>query len=173
MESFKQFRRASVVYLLRDDRVCLGIKTKHVGAGLWNGYGGVIEEHETPREGAVREVKEECGVEIHMHDLDLVARALVKRTPPGSTEPSAQSVVYFYTTRVFRGHPVNTSEMRYPTWFQRDRLPLDRMMLGDREFIPMALCGAKISARVVYGPGEQTLLEPVAWSEVGEWEDNT
>lgn len=32
--------------------------------GLWNGVGGKIEAGETPLEGAIREIKEETGIEV-------------------------------------------------------------------------------------------------------------
>ena len=44
-------------------RLLLGMKKRGFGAGKWNGFGGKIEPGETPRQAAIREIREEAFIE--------------------------------------------------------------------------------------------------------------
>jgi 8-oxo-dGTP diphosphatase/2-hydroxy-dATP diphosphatase len=37
----------TLVFLKRNSSVLLGLKTRGLGEGLWNGFGGKVEENET------------------------------------------------------------------------------------------------------------------------------
>ncbi|MGB1097430.1 MAG: NUDIX domain-containing protein, partial [Acholeplasmataceae bacterium] len=37
--------------------------------GMWNGLGGKIQEDETPKQSIKREIQEELGVHISLHDI--------------------------------------------------------------------------------------------------------
>ncbi len=50
--------------IVSEGRVNLGLKKRGFGAGRFNGYGGKVESGETIQEAAIREVREECGVEV-------------------------------------------------------------------------------------------------------------
>ncbi len=54
----KTLLNATVCLLVKDDEVMLGIKTKKIGAGCRNGYGGGIEPDELIKEAAIRELEE-------------------------------------------------------------------------------------------------------------------
>jgi hypothetical protein len=43
--------------------VLLGLKKRGFGAGKWNGFGGKVEQGESIRTAAIREMKEEAGIE--------------------------------------------------------------------------------------------------------------
>jgi hypothetical protein len=43
--------------------VLLGLKQRGFGTGKWNGFGGKVEKGEEIRDAAVREMKEEAGIE--------------------------------------------------------------------------------------------------------------
>lgn len=43
--------------------VLLGLKKRGFGTGKWNGFGGKVEANENIRQAAVREMKEEAGIE--------------------------------------------------------------------------------------------------------------
>lgn len=43
--------------------VLLGLKKRGFGTGKWNGFGGKVEPGETIRQAAIREMKEEAGIE--------------------------------------------------------------------------------------------------------------
>lgn len=68
-------KQYTVVLVQHDQRVTLINRANPPYIGLWNGLGGKIEPGETPRQGAIREVQEECGVAIAA--VDMHARGLV------------------------------------------------------------------------------------------------
>ncbi len=55
---------ATLVYAIHDDMVLLHRRTKDPNKGLWVAPGGKLEPHESPSECAIREMREESGLEI-------------------------------------------------------------------------------------------------------------
>lgn len=53
--------------------ILLGIRQNTSAEGFWSTPGGRVEENENIFQAAVREVKEECGVDIYVDDLRLIA----------------------------------------------------------------------------------------------------
>jgi hypothetical protein len=66
--------------------------------------------------------------------------------------------VHVYLISQWTGEPQDGEEMINPTWFSKDRLPFDRMLLADREWLPLVLNGKKIMASAKYGPFQKELL---------------
>ena len=164
MEIEKVLFDAVVVFLVRDDEVLLARKTSTIGAGLWNGYGGGVESGETPEQATVRELIEESGiaaVEVH---LKKVAYALLHNEKSDGT--ASMCNLHVYLLREWQGVPRETEEMLTPTWFPIAQLPLDEMMLADREWVPLMLEGKKAHVEAWYGPFQKTLLRPVLVQEV-------
>lgn len=58
----------TLIFLTHLDKVLMLNAVKGMWMGMWNGVGGKIELDETPKEGAIREVFEETGIEVD--DLD-------------------------------------------------------------------------------------------------------
>ncbi|XP_050540892.1 uncharacterized protein LOC126905334 isoform X2 [Daktulosphaira vitifoliae] len=54
----------TLTMIIRDDEILLGMKKRGLGMGKWNGFGGKVELNESIEEGAIREVKEECGLDV-------------------------------------------------------------------------------------------------------------
>lgn len=63
---------ASVVFPIRDKKVCMAIKTRGIGKGKRNGYGGGLEQNEDMFACTIRELKEESGVETDPGSLSKV-----------------------------------------------------------------------------------------------------
>jgi 8-oxo-dGTP diphosphatase len=64
----------NLIFLFYKDEVLL---IKHnseekIGFGKWNGIGGHIEEGEDPRQAAIRETKEESGLDIQKFNLEFI-----------------------------------------------------------------------------------------------------
>jgi len=65
----KKIRLGSAVLVIDHDRVLLGRRNKHPDFGRWVLPGGKIEFGETHEEAAVRESKEELGIDILIERL--------------------------------------------------------------------------------------------------------
>ena len=116
-------KKSVVTYLIKDNMVCLGLKKFGYSKGKWNGFGGKIEEGETPKQAAVREVHEESCVSCKENDLTQVAHFYYH-------EPQGDWDVTVYVCRIFDGVPKESKEMR-PDWFETDSLPLDDLWDND------------------------------------------
>jgi ADP-ribose pyrophosphatase YjhB (NUDIX family) len=96
---------------------------RHRGpAGQWGVVGGAVEVGESPAEAAIREAREEIGVEI-----ELVKLVCVLGGPDYEvTYPNGDRVAYVtavYTARISRGTPVaDGDEVSEALWFERTGL---------------------------------------------------
>jgi len=122
--------------------VCLGMKKRGFGEGMWNGAGGKPEDSETLETAALREVEEEFGVK---------AAKLVKRGEILFVLKREEKVVLMHTflASEWSGEPIETEEMQ-PKWFRIDEVPYDNMWASDRQWLPIILSGKKIKAKYTY-----------------------
>ncbi|NTW15099.1 MAG: 8-oxo-dGTP diphosphatase [Candidatus Moranbacteria bacterium] len=117
----------TLTMIVRDGKMLLGMKKRGFGVGKWNGFGGKVEEGESIREAAIREVFEESGLTVE--ELE----------EAGTAEFSFEDGTGSRTVHVFRcasysGDPVETDEMR-PEWFDLDRLPISDMWPADTHWL--------------------------------------
>jgi len=167
MQEEKTLFTATVVFPMRGDNVLLAKKTRKIGAGCWNGYGGGPNEGESLLDAAVRELHEESGLLANPADLKKIAIMDFHNTKSDGSAFVAR--VHFYTISIFQGEPTETPEMAEPTWFSVQGLPLSEMMPADRVFLPVALNGGKIIGSAHYGPFQKTLLGQVTIEVVEEF----
>ena len=127
----------TIIFLVTPTKVWLAKKKEKIGAGLYFGYGGKVEDNETIIQSAIRETKEESSVIVYPRDL------------------RHMTVIDFYTenTHLFRGHiflatrwvgePTETEEMGSPVEFARaeEKLPLNEMLPGDKLWVPTVIAG--------------------------------
>ena len=137
-------KKATILFCIRDGQVLLAKKTKKVGSGKWNGYGGKVEDGENIEDATVREMKEESGgVLVAKEDLEKVA--IVKFSFGGV--PAFECFVY--VTHKWQGKPKETTEMVLPTWHHISNMPFSEMMPADKDWITLVLVeGKKIEANV-------------------------
>lgn len=159
MQEEKILLNATLCYPIRDGKILLGMKAKKIGQGSWNGYGGGIDGEETPEQSASRELAEEVKIKASEDSLEKVAIVDFHNTNSDGTAFTCRVHVYFVSQ--WEGEPQETEEMLKPTWFDKDALPLDKMMLADRYWLPLVLAGKKIVAEAHYGPFQKTLLGEV------------
>lgn len=57
---------AASIAVFRDGKALIATRTKNPGAGVWSLPGGLVEAGETLEEAALRELKEEVGVEARI-----------------------------------------------------------------------------------------------------------
>ena len=162
---------ATVCLPVMDNKVLLGLKTRKIGAGRRNGYGGGVEDGETIRQSAIRELEEESGkksgkkfITTSLENLEKVA--IVDFHNTHSDGKTFICRVHFFVIRKWTGEANETDEMIDPIFFNIDQLPYDQMMPADREYFPLILNGKKIIAKAVYGPYQKELLEDIFIQEV-------
>ena len=134
-------KKSTLCFCIKDDQALLAMKKRGFGSGKWNGYGGKVQEDETPIIAAVRELEEESG--LVSDDKDLQQVALVRFYFDGN--PVFEC--YVYQTRIWQNEPVETEEMR-PQWYPISDLPFAEMWAADAKWIPLILAGEKIEAEV-------------------------
>ncbi len=144
----------TLVLILDDKRVLLGMKKRGFGAGRWNGFGGKVQPGETIPEAAVRETREECGVtltcfeEVGVHTFEF------------ARDRGNYLEVHTFRGDAWEGDPLETEEMR-PQWFPIDAIPFDEMWPDDRYWIPIFLEGKKFRTRFLFGEGDQVLEQQI------------
>lgn len=121
---------ANLCFIFDDDEVLLIKKKRGVGEGLYNGPGGKVEEGETPKEAAIREVEEETCVKT-----EKLERAGELEFYFGE-EPFMH--VYVFKTTYYSGKPQETEEAQ-PEWFETNNIPLENMWPDDKYWIPLML----------------------------------
>lgn len=146
----------TLAYLVKEGAVCLAMKKRGFGEGNWNGYGGKVEENETIEGAAVREIKEESGVDVDERDLEKVA--LVEFM----FEDGKHLFVHTYFVRTWSGEPIETDEMR-PEWFSFHNIPYEKMWADDEYWFPRALTGEKLRG-VVYFNADGKTIKHMEWS---------
>lgn len=167
MPEEKTLLEATVCFLVRGDEILLAKKTKKIGAGCWNGYGGGLEPGEDTESAATRELFEESAVSAFPSDLEKAAVIDFHNTKSdGSTFVCR---VHFFIVSRWTGVPRETGEMAEPTWFKRSDPPLSEMMPADKIFVPLVLAGKKIVGIVHYGPFQKVLLQEPMFTEVSSF----
>ncbi len=158
MEFKGNFGEATLVFLLRDEKVLFAKKTKKIGVGKWNGAGGGIKPGETHREGAVRELREELGVRAEPADLHHATVIDFENTLDDGSLFTCR--VWVYLLYRWKGEPHETAkkELIEPTWYPKHHLPPARkMMVADSHWLPAVLDGRKIYGVIPYGPHQKFL----------------
>ena len=113
---------------LFQDQVLLGKKRRGLGKDLLNGFGGKPNKNETIEDCAIREVKEECGLDINRKDLMKVAEIKFRFKDSPKLFHN-----YVFKTTTYSGLISDSEEMMEPLWYSKQSLPYEKMWL-DQEF---------------------------------------
>lgn len=138
-------------------RILLGMKKRGFGVGKWNGFGGKVQENETIEEAAIREVKEEAGIDVD----NLIKHGIIEFEFQGNPEILE---IHLFRAHAFAGIPAESEEMK-PRWFTESSLPYDEMWADDRHWMPLFLEGKMFRGKFLF-QGHEHILD---WSleEVG------
>ncbi|XP_032896692.1 7,8-dihydro-8-oxoguanine triphosphatase isoform X3 [Amblyraja radiata] len=121
----------TLVMVIKQHQILLGMKKRGFGAGRWNGFGGKVQPGETIEEGAKRELFEESSLTVH--SLEKIGRILFEFV--GETELMD---VHIFRTESYQGEPEESEEMR-PQWFDLDKLPFNEMWPDDSLWFPLMI----------------------------------
>lgn len=144
----------TLVLILQDEKILLGMKKRGFGAGRWNGFGGKVREYESIEDAAKREVKEECGLEIkRLEEVGLHEFEFVK-------ERGTILEVHVFRGLSWQGEPFETEEMR-PKWFLTSKIPYQDMWPDDILWLPTFLEGKKFRTKFLFGDGDQVLEQKI------------
>ena len=133
-----------------------------------------MNKKETPRECAKRELREESGFLAMKKDLFFVG--IVKFHNQREDGSKFDVMVFIFTLNKRLGKlRLKEDEMVEPRWYKTKRLPLKKMMLGDKDWVPQIFKNKhrnqRLRGEVWYGPNQKTLLRPVKVRWVGRTGD--
>lgn len=133
--------RGTLIFPIKKDQILLGLKRRGFGAGKWNGFGGKSKEGEDIKEAALRELKEECGLEAKPEDLDHRATLAFRSIYKDKLQLNWDVDVFLL--HEWSGEPVETEEMS-PKWHEIGEEPFAMMWPDDSHWLPRVLKGEKI-----------------------------
>ena len=145
---------ATLCHPIVDGELLLIRKQRGLGAGKLVGPGGKVEDGETPREAARREVREELrvvptGVEkrgefdFHFGDGDLDEESMH---------------VHVFAADDVDGEPESTEEA-VPEWCSVGDVPYDEMWIDDRVWLPHLIDGESFAGEFVLSDDGESLIE--------------
>lgn len=138
--------------LKKENEVLLAMKKRGFGVGKWNGVGGKVKPGESHIEAAVREIKEEIGVDVAKEDL--VEMGKMKFVFQDNDDWGTNMTIYVVTK--WLGRPTESEEMA-PKWFNVNEIPYDDMWEDDRLWIPMILDGKRIEGDFLFDENQKII----------------
>ena len=157
MDLRKNKNIATLVFPIKEKGVLLARKTKKIGVGLWNGWGG-SQEKETIRQTALRELMEESGLSAKIEDLEYTGKVTFHNQKADGRKFDVE--VHMFLLKDWSGELKPNPEMVEPTFWPLIGLPYNEMMPSDKNWLPRVLMGEWIEGEVWHGPDQKTLLRP-------------
>ncbi|MEM7383508.1 MAG: SMC-Scp complex subunit ScpB [Verrucomicrobiota bacterium] len=131
-ENWEPKERSTLMFICEDEQVLLIHKKRGLGEGKINAPGGKLDEGETPLEAALRETKEEVGMNVSDAEFKGELRFQFK------DGHSIHCSVFLATS--YKGKPRETDEAT-PFWCPVGEIPYERMWEDDRFWLPKMLKG--------------------------------
>lgn len=135
---------STLCFPIKDNKIYLSRKKHGLGAGFINGFGGKTEEGESIDSTAVREIREEAGIEVVEGDLEKAGIVDFYRDGQYTFE------CHVYTFSKWNGEFVETEEMEKALAYDLDSPPFGQMFPADRKWIPLICEGKKIRAKCYF-----------------------
>lgn len=111
---FQNPKPAVGVYIIKKDKVLLAKRAIEPFKGYWDSVGGFVEEGESPAETAIRETKEETGLDIKIKKI----------LGAGKDKYGNQdTVVIAFVAEVTGGVPKASDDVSELRWFSLNNLP--------------------------------------------------
>lgn len=151
--------------MVQNGKVCLPIKKTRFGAGKRNGYGGSVEQDESFRVAASREVLEEARIKVWPDELRKIAYLIGHNVTEADMQYTYE--VMCFVAASWLGEPQETKEMGKPKWFPFDKLPVGELLPDNRDWLSKALIDVVLKSgkripkvEIWYGPKQASLVKP-------------
>ncbi|MEK7636388.1 MAG: 8-oxo-dGTP diphosphatase [Patescibacteria group bacterium] len=142
MENFQYKKLYSLCLVHTETDVLLGMKKRGLGEGLWNGFGGKVEEGESIEDAAKRELLEESG--IHALEIEKIGVNVFEFVG----DPKLMEV-HIFSVKKFTGEPTESEEMR-PQWFKKHEIPYHLMWADDKIWLPKLFEGNRFAGAFTF-----------------------
>lgn len=122
-------------------------KRKRIGVGLWVPPGGATEcSDKSQKHAAQRELRQETGLVFPLKSFQKVG---ILRGYINSTDVPTW-IVHIYIVDASKTEQVFVPNEEYfeMRWFHLSQLPFEKMLQGDREWLPKIVKGQKLSIRI-------------------------
>lgn len=141
-DSWEPTERCTLTYLFDGDNVLLIEKKRGMGTGYFNAPGGHIELEETKYEAAVREAREETGLD--MSELKEVGTLYFQ------FKDGIRMIGYVFFAYKYTGTMIKECDETRPFWCPVSELDYSRMWEDDKLWLPIALEGRKFSGYFLF-----------------------
>ena len=133
----------TVGLIVENGKILLGMKKRGFGKGKWNGFGGNLEQGETPEQAMRREFFEEASVKVSkLREVGLINFSF--------TDDPVEPEVHFFEILKYHGDPTESEEM-LPKWFDIADIPYDSMWPDDKYWVPLFLAGKSFRGNFLFG----------------------
>lgn len=134
-------RIVTLAMFVKDGKILLGMKKRGFGAGKWNGYGGKLNDGESPEQAVAREIQEESGITVPIENLNHLGT--IDFFFIGKPDWDQKGMIYRIDE--FEGEAIETEEMS-PRWYSFDEIPYDEMWVDDKYWLPHLLANESFTA---------------------------
>jgi mutator protein MutT len=129
---------ATICEITKNRKILLQKKsTGRFGEGKWNGPGGKLDPRESPREGVIREVKEETGLTV----LDPLLKGEIDFYFGNKPKPDWTTYIFLVTKFTGEMKPNEEGELK---WFSIEEIPYRQMWPDDVYWLPEIMDGKKV-----------------------------
>jgi len=140
-DDWRAVHKATLLFVVQDEKVLLIRKKRGLGAGKINGPGGKLDAGETSQQCAHREIHEELCVVVK--ESVSAGRLRFQFVDNYSID------VQVFLATDFEGVPTETEEA-IPLWFNKQDIPYDEMWADDVIWLPRVLAGEQVNGRFVF-----------------------
>ncbi len=150
-------KRMTLCCIYDDKRMLLGeiVKESKI-KGMFNAFGGKVEEGETVEEAARREILEEAGIiPVEMKKRGVIEFVMQEDGNPFEGNPNVE--LHIFSAHEFEGELQASKEM-VPHWFLHSEIPFEQMWPDDRYWVPMLLAGKNFKGKF-YLKDPKTIIE--------------
>lgn len=132
----------------KEGQLLLGMKKRGFGRGLWqHSFCGKLEKGESLAEAAVRELEEECGLQVQLRDLK--AQGYFEYEFIERSQCPVIMCVHIFTCTTWKGQVRESGEIK-PAWHAFADIPLHSMWADNSYWLPQAIGGNRVRGYFLY-----------------------